>query len=260
VAAAPEAAWQRGHLLFLLNTGGNVDLERAAVTALRQQHVAGIIYATMFHRVVPVPDGLGATAVLLDCRPADGGYRSVVPDERQGAHDAVSELLGNGHRRVGFLNDELAPEAAPLRLRGYREALAEYGVRFDRRLVRASFPDAAGGARAAAVLLDQPPSVRPTAIFCFNDRMAMGVYGTVRRLGLQIPQDVSVVGFDDMEYLAAEIDPPLTTVALPHRAMGRWAVETLLDQPAAADLPTRIKPVLVPCPLVRRKSVGPPPS
>jgi len=260
IEAAQEAAWQRGHLLFLLNTGGNLDLERAAVTALRQQHVAGIVYATMFHRVVPVPEGLGPNAVLLDCRPIKDGYRSVLPDERQGAHDAVSELLARGHHRIGFINDELAPEAAPLRLRGYREALAEYGVRFDRRLVRASFPDAAGGARAAVGLLDQPTGARPTAIFCFNDRMAMGVYSTARHLGLQIPQDVSIVGFDDMEYLAAELDPPLTTVALPHREMGRWAVETLLDEPAGADPPTRIEPVLLPCPLVRRKSVGPPPS
>ncbi|HEX2771138.1 MAG TPA: LacI family DNA-binding transcriptional regulator [Micromonosporaceae bacterium] len=259
VEAAQEAAWRRGHLLFLLNTGGDVELERAAVAALQQQQVAGIVYATMYHRVVSVPEGLGPNAVLLDCRTVEGGYRSVVPDERQGAHDAVSELLALGHRRIGFLNDELAPEAAHLRLRGYREALAEYDVRFDPRLVRASFPDASGGARAAAGLLDQPTDSWPTAIFCFNDRMAMGVYGTARRLGLQIPQDVSIVGFDDMEYLAAEIDPPLTTVALPHREMGRSAVEKLLDEPAGADPPTRIEPVLVPCPLVRRNSVGPPP-
>jgi len=260
VEAAQVAAWQRGFLLFLLNTGNDPQIERSAVTALRQHQVAGVVYASMFHRVVPVPDGLGPHTVLLDCRPRNGGYRSVVPDDLGGARAAVAELLAQGHRRIGFLNDQMGPEAAHLRLRGYREALAESGVRFDPGLLRETYPDAAGGSRASASLLDQPIAARPTAIFCFNDRVAMGVYAAVRRLGLRIPQDVSVVGFDDLEYLAAELDPPLTTVALPHREMGRWAVETLLDSSTGAEQSARVEPVRMPCPLIRRMSVHPPPD
>lgn len=261
VEAAQKAAWQRGFLLILLNTGGDAGIERAAVTALGQQQVAGVIYACMWHRVLSVPEGLGPETVLLDCRAANGGYRAVVPDERGGARAAVSELLDQGHRRIAFINDQLGPEAATLRLRGCRDVLAERGIRFDPRLVRDAFPDARGAARAAADLLESSWAFgdRPTAIFCFNDRMAMGVYRAARHRGLRIPQDISVIGFDDQEFLADALDPPLTTVALPHREMGRWAVETLLDEPpgpAAAPPDT----VLMPCPLVRRESVGPPPT
>jgi LacI family transcriptional regulator len=260
VAAAQEAAWRRGFLLFLVNTGGDEEMERAAVRALRQHQVAGVVYASMYHRVVPVPDGLGPHTVLLDCRPAGGGYRAVVPDDRQGARDAVGYLLERGHRRIAFLNDERGPEAARLRLRGYREALDGLGVPVDPWHIRDTGPNAAGGARGAADLLDRPPDRRPTAVLCFNDRVAMGVYAVARRLGLRIPQDVSVVGHDDQQYIAAELDPPLTTVALPHREMGRWAVETLLDDPAGAEQAATAQPVLMPCPLVRRTSVGPPPG
>jgi LacI family transcriptional regulator len=89
--------------------------------------------------------------------------------------------------------------------------------------------------------------------------MAMGVYRAARQRGLRIPQELSVVGFDDQEYLAAELDPPLTTVALPHRDMGRWAVEALLDGPdtdASSGAAQSTGTVLMPCPLVRRDSVA----
>jgi LacI family transcriptional regulator len=99
---------------------------------------------------------------------------------------------------------------------------------------------------------------RPTALFCFNDRVAMGAYRAARHRGLQIPQDLSIVGFDDQQFIAADLEPPLTTVALPHAAMGRWAIETLLGD--VGDVPKDGETYLMPCPLVRRKSVAPPPG
>jgi DNA-binding LacI/PurR family transcriptional regulator len=259
VKAAQEVASEHGYLLFLVNTDGDPEVERQSVEAMLQHQVGGLVYACMFHRVVEPPPGLPAGTVFVNGRPRDGGYPAVVPDDRGGAVAAVEELLVAGHRRVAFLDDELTPLASTLRYQGYRDALAAAGVPLDPALRAQAYPSAAGGLEAAGALLDRPPDQRPTALFCFNDRMAMGAYRAVRHRGLRIPQDVSVVGYDDQEYIAADLDPPLTTVALPHYAMGRRAVEALVasvqrGSPAPADV------VLQPCPLVRRSSVAAPPD
>ena len=116
---------------------------------------------------------------------------------------------------------------------------------------------ARGGRAAAEALLDLPDDERPTGIFCFNDRMAAGVYIAAHRRGLDIPRDLSVVGYDDQQLIAAEQDPPLTTVALPHYAMGRWAMEVALGVRAEGDEDATH---LMECPVIRRDSVGPPPA
>ena len=114
--------------------------------------------------------------------------------------------------------------------------------------------DPFGGHAAAARLLelDEPP----TAIQCYTDRMAMGAYRAARHAGLSIPNDISIIGFDDQEQIAPWLDPPLTTMKLPHEAMGRWAVEHLLRVLSGeADGPQQLR---MECPLVVRESVAPP--
>jgi LacI family transcriptional regulator len=97
-------------------------------------------------------------------------------------------------------------------------------------------------------------------VFCYNDRMAMGAYRAARELGLKIPEDLSVVGFDNQEIIAANLFPALTTVALPHYEMGVWALETVLKILAEGSdrAPAPVGPVVLPCPLVPRDSVAPP--
>src|SRR5437764_10564474 len=121
VQGAQDAAWRAGHLLFLVDTGGDVELEARAIEALRAQQVDGIVYATMYHRVVEVPAGLAPDElVLLDARPVSGSIPFVVPDEVGGAVSAVNELTGQGHRRIGFAMDGREVPAATGRLAGYR--------------------------------------------------------------------------------------------------------------------------------------------
>jgi LacI family transcriptional regulator len=114
---------------------------------------------------------------------------------------------------------------------------------------------AEGGYRAARQVLSTRN--RPTAVFCFNDRMAMGAYRAAAELGLRIPDDVSVIGYDNQELIADGLYPGLTTVALPHYEMGRWAAETLLGMVEQDTAPAGPFPVLLPCPVVRRGSTGP---
>ena len=264
ILGAQDAAAEAGYLLLLLTSGGNTELEDRELQALVDRQVDGIIYASMFHHVVQPPARLiETTAVLLDARTEAGEFPSVVPDEVGGARGAVEELLAHGHRRIGFVNNDESQYPAPRgRLAGYRQALEVYGVPFDPSLVVVAPPSgAASGYAAALPLLSRPD--RPTAVFCFNDRMAMGIYQAAAELGLAIPADLSVVGFDDQELIADNLRPGLTTMRLPHYAMGEWAVRTLLDLIQADEsdgaAPRGVVHALLPCPLVRRASVSSPP-
>lgn len=257
LAGAQDAARQHGYLLFLVNTNGDLATEREAVQALAGQQVDAMILAAMWHREVEVPEGLSEDTVLLDCFDRSGTHRSVVPDEIGGAITGVSELVRAGHRRIAHLDvdEEDAPIAAAIRHQGYLQVLREAGIAVDPGLHVRGESSSRGGREATDRLLDLPEGRRPTAIFCFNDRMAAGAYAALHRRGMRIPQDMSVVGFDDQQLVASELDPPLTTIALPHYEMGRWATEVALGTGAAAP---GAGPHLMPCPIVRRDSVDSP--
>ena len=258
LAGAQDAARENDHMVMLVDTGGDTALEGDAIRALTAQQVDAMIYASMWHRGVDVPAELPRGAVFLDCHPVGGGFRSVVPDDRAGGKAAVRELLAAGHRRIAYLDTtDLEPIASPLRHEGYLEALAEAGIEADPALHVRGETSAQGGRAAAERLLDLAEDRRPTAVFAFNDRMAIGVYAAAHHRGLEIPRDLSVVGYDDQQLVAAELDPPLTTVALPHYEMGRWAMEVALGVRAEGeeDVVHRME-----CPVIRRSSVGPPPA
>lgn len=255
ILGAQDAAAEAGYVLLLVTSNGDPRLEAQEVRALLDRQVDGILYASMFHRVIDVPPLLTETrAVLLDASASDLTFSSVVPDEVGGARAAVEELLRQGHRRIGFLNHNEPIPAATGRLLGYRQAIEGHGLTFDSDLV-VHADTATGGFDAALGLLSR--SDRPTALFCFADRMAMGAYQAAQELGLRIPDDVSVVGFDDQQIISAGLRPGLTTMALPHYEMGHWATSTLLDLIKDPGRPRH--QVLLPCPLVRRDSVAPPP-
>ncbi|WP_129337851.1 LacI family DNA-binding transcriptional regulator [Cellulomonas endophytica] len=259
VEAAQDVAREHGRLLFLVGTDGDPAVEADAVRALLAQQVDGIVYAAMWHRPVAPAAPLPAGTVYLDCFPEAGGGPAVVPDDRAGAVAAIRLLVAAGHRRIAYVDigEDPAPLASGLRHTGYLDVLREAGVTPDPALhVRSATATAADAADAVDGLLALPADRRPTALFCFNDRIAAGAYASARHHGLVIPEDLSVVGYDDQQLIATELDPPLTTVALPHYAMGRWATEVLLGvtpPPDAADGVLRM-----PCPLVERGSVSPP--
>jgi LacI family transcriptional regulator len=251
IQGAQDAAWAQTKMLLVINTANNREIERATLEMMLERQVEGLIYATMYHREVVPPAALAQVpAVLLNCYVADRSLPSVVPDELQGGRTATELLLRKGHRRIGFVN-EIGPLPAMFgRLDGYKQALGSYGVPFEPSLVRAGTATAEGGYRCAAELMRL--AERPTALFCYNDSMAMGAYDVVRELGLTIPDDVAIVGFDNHELIAAQLRPPLTTMELPHYEMGQWAVRYLLEQ-ASSPEPQPVQQTIV-CPLIERAS------
>ena len=230
IQGAQDVAHEHGYMLLLANTNNDPELEAQLIEALLDRQVDAAVYATMFHRIVEVPPSLKSTPlVLLDARPTSGGATSwVVPDEAAGARAAVEHLVELGHRRIGYINDVGGCVASFERRDAYRAALAEHGLPVEAALEVAAESETSGGLSAGTELLSRPD--RPTAVFCFNDRMASGVYIAAKRLGLDITADLSVVGFDNETLIAEALDPPLTTVQLPHYEMGAWALRHLIGR------------------------------
>lgn len=261
ILGAEEAAKAKGYNLMIINTSGAASLEsrQADVEALLERRVDGVLYATMYHRIVELPANLGSVpAVLVDSVASGGNITAVIPDEEGGARAAVGALLEAGHTRVGFLNNTDEVPATRQRLRGFRAALTDAGLDGGAAPVEFEVSEVRGGYEAARRILARPD--RPTGLFCYNDRMAMGAYRAAAEAGLTIPADLSVVGFDDQELIAANLYPGLTTVALPHYEMGAWATGHLIDAIEGKTDLTRmaLQPTVLSCPLVRRDSIAAP--
>ena len=256
IQGAQEAAWQREMLLLTFNTNGDPAMEAAAVEVALERGVEGIIFATMYHRAVQVPNAaFRLPLVLVDCFAPIGQVRSVVPDEFNGGRLATKLLLEKGHRRIAMINADQKYLAAAGRFRGYCRALEEFGVPIDPKLVRTGDWWQDDGYKHALALLRRKRI--PTAIFCANDRIAMGVYDALKEKGFRIPEDISIVGFDNQELLAAHSRPPLTTVRIPFFEMGSWAIHQLMDAKPDGN-PSADGPVTLECPLVLRASVARP--
>jgi LacI family transcriptional regulator len=149
-----------------------------------------------------------------------------VPGEVAGGFSATNYLTSLGHRRIGFINGEPWMDAAIDRLKGYKQALATADIAFDESLVRDGDWLPLRGYEAALELLSLEN--RPSAIFCGNDLMAIGVMEAAAERGLSVPGDLSVMGYDDQE-LARYTHPPLSTLVLPNYEMGQKAAELLID-------------------------------
>lgn len=250
IAGAQEAASERGVMLLLAETGGDPMVAARAVDLMLERQIGGLVYGAMYHKQVVPPDAVAdVPTVLLDAYDADGAFSSVVPDDERGGFEATTLLAEHGHTRIGFINNEEPIPASQLRQAGYRQALETEGLDLDPALVVEGPVSAATGYEGTRQLLAL--SDPPTAIFSFNDRMALGVYRALREAGLRIPDDISVVGFDNEDVISDGVHPGLTTFELPHHAMGRWAVERLLEGRTA---PVQQREH---CPLIQRASVGP---
>ena len=259
IEGAQEVVDEHEYGLLLINiTPSGKSIERAVNTVLDRQ-VDAVAYASMYHRPVDVPKSLGSVPiVVLNGYPTGESISWVAPDERSGAEAAMGHLIDRGHTRIGWLDEHVDSVASRMRGAVWAEQLRRIGVEPDPALSVSGAGVAEGstaeaGLNAALELLQRPNP--PTALFCFNDRMASGAAIAARRLGLTIPEDLSLVGFDNQVLVAEAVDPGLTTVQLPHYEMGRWAMEQLFDL-----LNERAGTVgkSMPCPLVERQSVAPP--
>jgi LacI family transcriptional regulator len=246
------AAVAHGHLLFIGETHGDPVVEQRLIADFLDRQVDAFIYASMFTRYVRLPRQLRERPlVLLNClvRGARPIHRSIVPDELTAGLTAARTLLEAGHRKGIYLVGHLGKGvfASQERLAGIKEELATAGVRLAGIVDCNWWPDSAYDAVCRALR----DGLDPKALICLNDRVAFGAYQALREAGMSIPDQVSVISFDDSE-LAAWLRPQLTSIALPHYELGRHAVEILLG-PSAEPGITRLT-----MPIRRRHSVAEP--
>ena len=185
----------------------------------------------------------------------DAPSSRLVTDDAEGARAVARHLTGLGHRRVGLIAGPPDVRWAHERRRGFEEGLAEAGLRLDPAHVEEGGGAFGAGVEGARRLLAKPD--RPTAVFALNDEMAAGAYRVAHALGLAIPQDLSVAGFDDAP-IAARLSPPLTSVRAPVREAGRIAAEILIARARRPEPPRPARPAPRLSPrLVVRGSTGP---
>ncbi|MFP3989709.1 LacI family DNA-binding transcriptional regulator [Streptomyces sp. E11-3] len=257
IRGALEAARARDHQLFITETGGNHEAEPGLVNGLLDRQVDALIYAAMYtHYVTPPKELHGRRVVLLNCLAPGFDAPSVIPDEIEAGRDAGRALLRAGHTSgIWAIGGHQAIPATPEgvfagneRMRGLREVLDAAGVTLDG-VVESDWSTEDGYREVRALLA---AGHRPRALVCSTDRISFGAYQALAEAGLTIPDEVSVISYDDQD-IASWLRPALSTLALPHYELGRTAVELILGEaPLGAGIHR------LPMPLRERASVAPP--
>jgi LacI family transcriptional regulator len=260
IEGAQDEAWRHGKMLLIINTDEKPTVETSAIRLMGEHQVDGIIYSTWYHRPIHLPDALLNHAVVsVNCFDLQARCPAVIPNERQGGYDATQELIHAGHQRIAFVNTTSPSAAQTGRLEGYRAALEKAGIQPDSSLIMYVQADQEGGYAAAERIL----ASQATAVFCHNDRVAMGLYDAFRERGIAIPSDISIIGFDNQEVIAAHLHPALTSMGLPHYELGVLGVKRLLElrsNPEPLEAGEMNDVTRVTCPIFRRKSISKVPS
>lgn len=247
IEGVQEAAWKHNAIVEVVMTGGNTHYEAAVLRKWAADRIEGVVYGSILTRRVAPPDALAKhRAVLLNCYDGAARYSSIVPAERRGGEAAARMLIETGHRKIAFITGENWMEASDQRLEGYERALRQADIPIDPNLVVEGNFLPSGGRSATLRLLDGP--VRPDAIFCANDLMAVGCYEALKERGERVGQSIAVMGYDDQE-IAQHLSPALSTVLLPHREMGAWCAQRLLSGKEGGTIRERME-----CPVVIRRS------
>ena len=223
-----HTAYTEGYTVFLCNTDENSQRELAILNLLEEQRVDGIVLCSSrldedtLRRMLARPP----TVVLVNRQLEGTDVGTVMLEDKRGGQMLTRHLIATGHRAIGFLAGPPASTSGGQRAEGYFAALAEAGLSHDPGWIQPCAPTVQGGYTAAHALLTHHPEL--TALFCYNDLVAVGTLQACADLGRSVPDDLSVVGFDDIP-LAALVTPPLTTCRVPRYDVGARAMRLLLD-------------------------------
>ena len=229
-----QVAHQNGYSVLLGDTQNSRAREKAYAELLETKQADGLI--TLLPHIPPLAMP-GPFPIVNACEYVkDKSVTSVYVDNEAAAHDAIAYLLTLGHRNIAFVTGPMDSPISIDRDRGYEQALHAAGIKRDRKLTAAGDFSVEAGIRAVESLLAKQQ--RFTAVFCSNDEMAIGALRAIKAKGLRVPEDMSVIGFDDIRF-ARYTDPPLTTIAQPKDELGREAMNMLIELLSGEDVPPR---------------------
>jgi DNA-binding LacI/PurR family transcriptional regulator len=254
VGGIEESANEQGYSVFLADSNADPEREKKVVQSFAERRVDGILVTSS--RVgalyVPLLSEMNVPIVLINNQHSGEWVHSVMIENVKASLDATEHLIALGHRRIAYLGDRFGHQSDIERCQGYREALRREGIAFLPELAVLGDGKPPGGMAAMESLLQL--NSPPTAVFCYNDMSALGAMRCIRNRGLRVPEDVSLVGFDDL-YISAYTNPALTTVRQPRWIMGRLAMESLLNLISGRGSADTIH---VPAELIVRESTAPP--
>lgn len=246
-----------GRTVLIANTGGDPARERDAWRTFKAHRIDGVLHVSMYHRVVaPETGDIDIATVVLNARPErPGAYSSIEPDDSGGSRTLASHVLGLGHRRIAYLRLNPLLLGANDRFHAFAAAVVDAGIGSDAFMVRLGMEGPIGQEtnfvfRETTALLSS--AHRPTAIVCGNDEMALQAYLAALHLGLRVPEDVTIVGFDDFRTISLALKPELTTVALPYFDIGLQGAEML--EAVVTGRASEVERRIISCPLVVRAS------
>jgi len=256
VSGVEDVANEQGYTVLLVSSQADPHREISVIRSFQERRVDGVLVAAsrVGARHLQQMSAMKVPLVLINrFHPGDFTH-SVMIDNVGAASEATRHLIKLGHRRIGYLGDQFGMQSDTDRFAGYREALAEADLPFSPELIVHGDSKPGGGALAMQKLLALRE--RPTAVFCYNDMSALGALQVAASHKLQVPRDISLVGFDDL-FVASYTQPPLTTIRQPMRKMGRQAMELLLKLLAGKQVEGTIT---VKGQLIVRASTAPPPA
>lgn len=246
-----DRAEERARMVMMMETGSRQDAIERAVSTLVSHRVEGIIFGLMDSRWITLPTRCHGLPVAVVNGMAEGAA-AVLPHEDLAGRTAIERLLKAGHRRIGFIGRQdsnfLSPHSVNIgvRLNALDDALQHAGLRFCDEFSCSQWEPEDGYIGTREILTRTPDL---TAIVAANDRMAFGAYQALAEMGIAVPQDISVMSFDD-EQLAPMMRPGLTTMRLPYDLMGRAGVDAILD----GATPGSVEHILMP--LIERDSIA----
>ena len=229
VKGIEETARKDGFSLILQDTNEDCQIEMDAVEMLMAERVDGVLISpTQYDKKALLElDKYGIPFVLLARYFDDLETHYVIPDDVKGGYLATSHLLNLGHERIAFLNGPTHISSAKDRLKGYRKALSESEeVEFDSTLIREDVLTMDEGYRVATSLLKETAPDYPSGIFAYSDFVALGVIKAIRKLKLRIPEDIALVGYDNVSFSSC-LEVPLTSIDIHKYMLGKYGFQTL---------------------------------
>jgi len=226
---AEDRASECGYNIIFCNTDDNLEKEEKYINMLQEKMIDGIIFTQSAKRTKGFEKlTIGSTPIVLIDRDMnlEGVVGKVLVDNFNGAHEGVSYLLEKGYRKIAFITGALTSNTSKNRLKGYKKALEDFGLSYNEDYVLAGEYRSEWGFKAIKKLFDN--KIDFDAVFCGNDLIALSVIKALKIAGKSIPEDVGVLGFDDI-YMSKFIEPELSTIRQPNYEMGYKAVEMLVN-------------------------------
>lgn len=243
-----------GYNVIFCNTDDDLEKEEKCLEMLAEKMVDGIIFAHSAKRTGGLESYIreNIPMILIDRDiDIDNVKGKVLVDNLYGAYQGVKHLLEKGYHKIAFITGALTSNTATERLQGYKEALKECDIPIDERYIKTGHYKSEWGVEATELLLSE--GINFDAIFCGNDLIALGVMKTLIGKGFKIPDDVGIVGFDDI-WMANMVVPELTSVRQPNYEMGYKAAQMLIEVISGYGIPTEKREIVLKPELIIRKS------